>query len=60
VPIDVIHKLQHRFEFYAMRAQLPTNRLLRIVPIYKFVIAGAYKNLEGGKWWRPILGDLFE
>jgi glycosyltransferase involved in cell wall biosynthesis len=60
VPIDVIHKLQHRFEFYAMRAQLPSNRLLRIVPIYKFAIAGAYKNLEGGKWWRPILGDLFE
>jgi hypothetical protein len=43
-----------------MRANLPSSRLLRIFPITPYVISGSYKKLEGGKWWRPILGDLFE
>jgi hypothetical protein len=60
IPADVIEKIEHRHEFYSMRAQLPANRLKRISPILKYVLAGSYRKLEGGKWWRPILGDLFE
>jgi hypothetical protein len=43
-----------------MRANLPASRFLRLFPISKHVMSGSYKKLEGGKWWRPILGDLFE
>jgi glycosyltransferase involved in cell wall biosynthesis len=60
IPKEVIQQLEKRHDFYSMRANLPTSRLLRIFPITPYVISGSYKKLEGGKWWRPILGDLFE
>lgn len=60
IPINIIEKIEHRHEFYSMRAKLPANQLKRISPILKYVLSGSYKKLEGGKWWRPILGDLFE
>jgi glycosyltransferase involved in cell wall biosynthesis len=60
IPSTVIGQLQQRYEFYAMRANLPANRFSRIAPIFQYVLNGSYKYLEGGKWWRPILGDLFE
>jgi glycosyltransferase involved in cell wall biosynthesis len=60
IPEKISAQLQNRYAFYYMRAHLPTNRLRRIGPIAKHACKGSYKNLEGGKWWRPILGDLFE
>ena len=60
IPKDVIDQLEKRYEFYSMRAHLPANRIFRIPPILKHVFNGSYKKQEGGKWWRPILGDLFE
>ena len=53
-------KLSDRNAFYTMRASLPKNRILRVYPVLKFALKGYYKKQEGGKWWRPILGDLFE
>jgi hypothetical protein len=43
-----------------MRSQLPNNRIKRIIPILNRVIKGDYKLHDGGKWWRPALGDLVE
>ena len=43
-----------------MRATLPNNRIARILPVLRYVYQGAYQLEEGGKWWRPILGDIFE
>lgn len=62
LPIDQAckEKLIARNAFYEMRANLPSNRLCRILPVMKFTLNGFYKNQEGGKWWRPVLGDLFE
>ena len=56
----VIPALQSREAFYRMRANLPRNRFGRIAPVLKYVIRGAYQLEEGGKWWRPLLGDLVE
>jgi hypothetical protein len=53
-------KLIARNDFYKMRANLPACRLLRIHQVYKFTTNGEYKAQEGGKWWRPMLGDIFE
>lgn len=62
LPIDEAckEKLIARNEFYGMRANLPSNRIMRIIPVLKFAFQGHYKSQEGGKWWRPVLGDLFE
>lgn len=45
---------------YQMRSNLSSNRINRFVPIFKHLISGGYKLHDGGKWWRPALGDLFE
>jgi hypothetical protein len=45
---------------YQMRSQLPSNRIKRFMPIVNHVIRGDYKLHDGGKWWRPALGDLLE
>jgi glycosyltransferase involved in cell wall biosynthesis len=58
IPEQVISGLKKRNEFYSMRAHLPANRIFRFVPIARYIME--YKHMEGGKWWRPILGDLFE
>lgn len=53
-------KMIARNNFYRMRASLPKNRLLRFIPVFCSALKGDYKVQEGGKWWRPMLGDLFE
>jgi len=62
LPIDDTckQKMISRNNFYTMRVSLPQNRLLRVIPVFRSVINGDYKVQEGGKWWRPMLGDLFE
>jgi glycosyltransferase involved in cell wall biosynthesis len=53
-------KIQDRMLHYQMRSQLPSNRIKRFLPILRHVINGDYKLHDGGKWWRPALGDLVE
>jgi hypothetical protein len=53
-------KIKDRMMHYQMRSQLPNNRIKRIIPILNRVIKGDYKLHDGGKWWRPALGDLVE
>jgi glycosyltransferase involved in cell wall biosynthesis len=55
-----IVKIQDRMLHYQMRSQLPSNRIQRFLPIFSHIINGAYKLHDGGKWWRPALGDLLE
>ncbi len=57
---SVLPDLQARESFYRMRANLPGNRFARIIPVMQYALRGAYQLEEGGKWWRPILGDLVE
>ncbi len=56
----IIPALEARRAFYNMRANLPCRRLARISPILKQAMKKAYQTEEGGKWWRPLLGDLVE
>ena len=58
--VSVIEKLTERASFYLMRSSLSHLRILRIVPVFRFALRGAYKKQDGGKWWRPLIGDLFE
>jgi glycosyltransferase involved in cell wall biosynthesis len=60
VALDIISTLKSRETFYHMRANLPSNRFARIFPVIKHAMNGSYKKEEGGKWWRPLLGDLVE
>jgi len=53
-------KIKDRMLHYQMRSQLPNNRIKRILPILNHVINGNYKLHDGGKWWRPALGDFVE
>ena len=57
---EITQALIRREAFYRMRANLPANRLFRFLPVFKHALKGAYQLEEGGKWWRPLLGDLFE
>lgn len=57
---SIIPALRAREGFYNMRATLPNNRIARILPVLRYAYQGAYQLEEGGKWWRPILGDIFE
>jgi glycosyltransferase involved in cell wall biosynthesis len=57
---SIISALRARENFYTMRATLPSNRFARIKPVFTYAIRGAYQLEEGGKWWRPLLGDLLE
>ncbi len=52
--------LLRREAFYRMRANLSASRMLRFLPVIKHALQGSYQMEEGGKWWRPLLGDLFE
>lgn len=56
----VLAKLNQRTEHYRMRCQLPSNRLKRILPILQSLFKDQYRIHDGGKWWRPLLGDLLE
>jgi glycosyltransferase involved in cell wall biosynthesis len=53
-------KIKDRMSHYQMRSKLPRNRVKRFIPILCHVINGDYKLHDGGKWWRPALGDLVE
>jgi glycosyltransferase involved in cell wall biosynthesis len=55
-----IVKIKNRMLHYQMRSILPNNRMKRILPILRHIIQGDYKLHDGGKWWRPALGDLVE
>jgi hypothetical protein len=55
-----IEKIKDRMLHYQMRSQLPSNRMKRFLPIVNHVISGNYQLHDGGKWWRPALGDLLE
>jgi len=57
---DSTAKIKDRMLHYQMRSKLPNNRVKRFLPIVKHVISGDYKLHDGGKWWRPALGDLLE
>jgi glycosyltransferase involved in cell wall biosynthesis len=57
---QTIEKIKDRMLHYQMRSQLPNNRMKRILPIIRHVIKGDYQLHDGGKWWRPALGDLLE
>jgi glycosyltransferase involved in cell wall biosynthesis len=57
---EITTALLRREAFYRMRANLPANRLLRFIPVLTHGFKGSYQLEEGGKWWRPLLGDLFE
>lgn len=55
-----IVKIQDRMLHYQMRSQLPSQRIKRFLPIFNHLMNGNYKLHDGGKWWRPALGDLLE
>jgi len=57
---NTTEKIKDRMLHYQMRSQLPKNRIKRFLPIVNHVISGDYKLHDGGKWWRPALGDLLE
>jgi glycosyltransferase involved in cell wall biosynthesis len=59
VPREKLIKLYLRQRHFQMRANLPDNRLLRLVPIMKDVMSGRYA-FSSKDWWLPALGDLFE
>lgn len=60
VPEEILKKLAEREKHYLMRSSLSKNRLKRFLPVLGAAIKGNYKLQDGGKWWHPILGDLFE
>ncbi|MEY4383524.1 MAG: putative glycosyltransferase EpsE [Bacteroidota bacterium] len=60
LPKHIIELLESRKNHFVFRYQLPENRLMRILPILGHVQSGSYAKHEVGKWWRTVLGDLFE
>lgn len=59
-PENVRNKIFNRYKHFEFRYNLPKNRILRIVPIFEKLVSGSYKTNEVGKWWRTVLGDIFE
>jgi hypothetical protein len=57
---SILRALQQREAFYRMRSNLSRYRIFRILPVISHMLNGSYQLEEGGKWWRPALGDLFE
>ncbi len=60
IPKGALKLLERRKAHFTFRYHLPTNRLARIIPIIRQYFKGTYQQNEVGKWWRTILGDLFE
>lgn len=60
IKASILARLKQRVEHYRMRSQLPANRIRRIFPILQSLSRGYYRMHDGGKWWRPLLGDLLE
>ena len=60
IPKNIVHLLASRKKHFDFRYQLSDNRVLRILPIIGHVLSGSYAKHEVGKWWRTVLGDLFE
>ena len=59
IPREKLIKLYLRQKHFDRRASLPDNRLLRVVPVLKEVVAGRYQ-FSSKDWWLPALGDIFE
>ncbi|MFM6948612.1 MAG: glycosyltransferase family 2 protein [Aquirufa sp.] len=57
---EIIEKLEERARHYSMRSTLPDNRFKRFLPVLSAAFKGNYKLQDGGRWWDPVLGDLFE
>ncbi len=60
IPSTILQLLEDRKNHFAFRYHLSENRILRILPIIGHLLKGAYARHEVGKWWRTVLGDLFE
>ncbi len=60
IPSTILQLLKDRKNHFAFRYHLSENRILRILPIIGHLLTGAYARHEVGKWWRTVLGDLFE
>jgi glycosyltransferase involved in cell wall biosynthesis len=52
-------KLYLRQKHFDRRATLPSNRIQRVVPVMKEVLAGRYQ-FSSKDWWLPALGDILE
>lgn len=59
VPREKLIKLYLRQRHFQMRANLPDDRLRRVIPVVKEVISGRYL-FSSKDWWLPAVGDLFE
>ena len=59
VPREKLIRLYLRKRHFYRRASLPGNRLFRIVPVVREVVAGRYR-FSSKDWWLPALGDVFE
>ena len=60
IPKDKLEQLRQRSAHFLMRSTLPNNHLWRVWPVLQDVFNGKYKNHNAAKWWRPVLGDIFE
>ena len=60
IPKDKLEQLRQRRDHFLMRSTLPDNYLRRVQPVLKDVFNGKYKSHNAAKWWRPVLGDIFE
>lgn len=59
VPREKLIKLFLRHKHFQRRATLPENRLQRVVPVFKEVLADRYA-FSSKDWWLPALGDVLE
>ena len=58
-PKEKLKNLKFAKNHYYKRANLPGNRLLRIVPVMTDIFKGRYA-FSSKDWWLPVFGDLFE
>ena len=58
-PKEKLAKLKIAKNHYHKRANLPGNRLMRLVPVMTDIIKGRYA-FSSKDWWLPVFGDLFE
>lgn len=56
---DKLKVLKSRMEHFQMRSSLPSNRLLRVIPVLKDLFRGRYR-FSSKDWWRPVVGDIIE
>lgn len=58
-PKDKLRKLRAAKNHFSKRANLPKNRMMRVIPVMTEVINGKY-SFSSKDWWLPVFGDLFE